>query len=69
MKTDKVEKIYTALVHGIIDEEEGTIDLPIGRPDEIGIKRKVMTNGAPCVTHYKVLKKIFSKEKLHIKPN
>lgn len=62
MKTDKVEKIYTALVHGIIDEEEGTIDLPIGRPNEIGIKRKVMPNGAPCVTHYKVLKRFFPKK-------
>ena len=50
------------MVHGIIDEEEGTIDLPIGRPDEIGIKRKVMPNGAPCVTHYKVLKRFFPKK-------
>lgn len=61
MKTDQVEKFYTALVHGIIDEEEGTVDLPIGRPDDIGIKRKVMADGSPCVTHYTVLGRYFPK--------
>lgn len=59
MKNGSVEKEYIALVHGIIDEEHGTVDLPIGRPDDIGIKRKVMQNGSPCVTHYKVLERFF----------
>lgn len=57
MHTDKVKKIYIALVCGNIYEEEGVIDLPIGRPDKIGIKRAVMENGSPCITNYKVLKR------------
>lgn len=57
MKENLVEKKYIALVHGIIEEEEGTIDLPIGRPEDIGIKRKVMKEGLPCVTHYRVLER------------
>ena len=63
MKENVVEKKYIALVHGIISEEEGTIDLPIGRPGDVGIKRKVMKDGAPCVTHYKVLNRYFPNDK------
>ena len=33
MHTDKVKKIYTGIVKGIIEEEEGTVDAPIGQPD------------------------------------
>ena len=66
MKEDVVEKRYIALVHGIISEEEGTIDLPIGRPEDVGIKRRVLKNGSPCVTHYKVLERYFpDKENPH----
>ncbi len=54
MKNDQVVKQYIALVHGIVKENQGTVDLPIGRPDDIGIKRKVMASGSPCVTHYEV---------------
>lgn len=63
MKENVVEKKYIALVHGIIAEEEGTIDLPIARPGSVGIKRKVMEDGAPCITHYKVLNRYFPDEK------
>ena len=63
MKENIVEKRYIALVHGIITEEEGTIDLPIGRPGDVGIKRRVMKDGSPCVTHYKVLDRYFPDEK------
>lgn len=59
MKAGDVEKRYIALVHGIIEEDNGTIDLPIGRPDDIGIKRKVMKDGSPCITHYKVLERYY----------
>ena len=63
MKENIVEKKYIALVHGIIPESEGTIDLPIGRPGEVGIKRKVMKDGSPCVTHYRVLEHYFPDDK------
>lgn len=62
MKANTVQKRYVALVHGIIEEDNGTIDLPIGRPDNIGIKRKVMKDGSPCVTHYKVLDRFYPKD-------
>lgn len=63
MKANTVKKRYVALVHGIIEEDNGTIDLPIGRPDDIGIKRKVMEGGSPCITHYKVLERFYADDK------
>lgn len=53
----QVKKIYKALVKGIILQDEGTIDLPIGRPEEDNIKRTVMVDGYPSVTHYEVVER------------
>ena len=61
MKSDKVIKRYIAVVHGIIKEEKGTIDLPIGRRDPDDIQRCVMEDGYPSVTHYKVLERFYGK--------
>lgn len=55
MKENTVEKRYKAIVKGIVESDEGTIDLPIGRPDPDHVRRGVMEDGAPSVTHYKVL--------------
>ncbi len=55
MKENTVEKRYIAVVKGIVESDEGTIDLPIGRPDPDHVRRGVMEDGAPSVTHYKVL--------------
>jgi 23S rRNA pseudouridine1911/1915/1917 synthase len=60
MKSDSVVKRYLAVVHGIITEESGIIDLPIGRQNPDDIKRCVMEDGYPSVTHYKVLERFNS---------
>ncbi|SCZ77245.1 RluA family pseudouridine synthase [Acidaminobacter hydrogenoformans] len=52
MKRDEVEKRYLALVHGDLKADEGTIDAPIGRPDEERVERMVMAAGQPSTTHY-----------------
>lgn len=61
MKQNLVEKKYIAIVKGIMESESGTIDLPIGRPDPENVRRGVMEDGSPSVTHYKVLKR-FSRQ-------
>lgn len=61
MKKNLVEKRYIAIVKGIVEAEEGTIDLPIGRPDPDNVRRDVMDGGSPSVTHYKVLRR-FSRQ-------
>jgi len=56
MKTDEFQKRYLALVHGNLKEKEGTINLPIYRPEVEGnIKRVIDERGQESITHYKVI--------------
>lgn len=57
MRENAVEKRYISIVKGVMDSDEGTVDLPIGRPDPDDVRRGVMEDGAPSVTHYKVLER------------
>lgn len=60
MKADHIQKKYIALVKGLIAEDRGTIDLPLGRPDPNEVERWVMPaedGGYPSVTHFKVLER------------
>lgn len=59
MKENNLEKRYLAVVHGHLEEMEGTIDLPIYRPEgeEFGIKRIVDERGQRSITHYKVVER------------
>lgn len=58
LKEHSINRIYVALVHGNIKEEEGTVNAPIGRhPTE---RKKMSTqakNGRTAITHYKVLQR------------
>lgn len=58
LKEHSIHRIYEAVVHGNIKENEGTINAPIGRHP---IDRKKMSTHAKtartAVTHYKVLKR------------
>ena len=54
MAADRVDKIYTAIVHGIT-EPSGTIDLPILKDPNHKARRMVSPEGYPSVTHYKTL--------------
>ena len=59
MQLNHLEKRYLAVVHGHLQKEEGTIDLPIFKPeDEESIfKRIIDERGQRSITHYKVVKK------------
>lgn len=58
LKEHSINRLYRAIVHGVIDEDEGTVNKPIGRNEK---DRKKMacnvTNAKNAVTHYKVLKR------------
>ncbi|MBI2634702.1 RNA pseudouridine synthase [Candidatus Peregrinibacteria bacterium] len=55
-KEHKVEKIYLALVKGILEHKEGIIDSPIAR--RLSDKRKmgVSLDGRRAISHFRVLK-------------
>jgi len=58
LKEHSITRKYRAIVHGILKEDEGMIDQPIGRHP---IDRKKMAinhkNGKHAVTHYRVLER------------
>lgn len=54
----EVKKIYIALVRGLIKEENGVIDLPIGRHPTDRKKMAVVKDGRQAITHFKVLKRL-----------
>ena len=57
LKEHKVKKTYIALVRGVVKENEATIDMPIGRSDNVRVKMAVKKEGKNAITHFKVLKK------------
>lgn len=50
-----VKRKYTALVHGNIPHDFGTIDAPIGRNEKDRQSMDVVDNGKEAVTHFNVL--------------
>lgn len=58
LKVHSITRRYRAIVHGVIKEDEGTVDAPIGRHPtdrkKMAINEK---NGKAAVTHYRVLRR------------
>jgi 23S rRNA pseudouridine1911/1915/1917 synthase len=58
LKEHSITRRYAAIVHGVLKEDEGTINAPIGRHP---IDRKKMSinekNGREAITHYRVLER------------
>jgi len=58
MQQNGIEKRYLALVHGHMEQMEGTIDKPIYRPEIEGNMRRVVDErGQRSITHYKVVER------------
>ncbi len=49
-------KEYLALVSGVMEQECGTIDAPIGQEEGVRMIRKVMDSGKEAITHYKLVR-------------
>jgi 23S rRNA pseudouridine1911/1915/1917 synthase len=58
LKVHSITRVYHAIVHGVLKDDEGTVDAPIGRHP---VDRKKMSinhkNGKEAITHYKVLQR------------
>lgn len=58
LKEHSITRRYRAICHGVLKEEEGTVDKPIGRHPTDRKKMSVNEkNGKRAVTHYRVLKR------------
>lgn len=52
-----INRIYTGIVYGVLDADEGTIDEPIARDKRDRKRMSVNLDGKRAITHYKVLKR------------
>ncbi|NFR04390.1 RluA family pseudouridine synthase, partial [Clostridium botulinum] len=57
LKEHSMKREYIAVVEGIVKEENGLVDEPLGRNPKDRIKMAVVEGGKNAVTHYEVLKR------------
>lgn len=57
LKAKKNLREYTALVHGRMPNDQGTIIAPLGRSRRDRKKQAVVADGRPAITHYRVIKR------------
>lgn len=58
LKEHTITRRYRAIVHGVIKEDRGSVNAPIGRHPTDRKKMSINEkNGRPAVTHYEVLKR------------
>ena len=57
LKDHTMAREYIALVRGVIKENSGTIDMPIGRDKKDRQKMAVTKDGKPATTHFQVLER------------
>jgi len=57
IKVHSIQREYTALVHGVIKENLGTIDAPIGRSKLDRKKMAVVKDGRPAISNYEVIRR------------
>ena len=63
MRKSTVVKKYYALVEGLVEEDHFLIDLPVGRPDEVSIRRAVMPEGGKnALSEVNVIERFTSEE-------
>ena len=63
MSQNNIEKRYLSVVHGHLENMEGTIDLPIYRPEGEGVIGRVIDErGQRSITHYKVIKRLEARD-------
>ena len=57
LKDHTMAREYMALVRGVIKENSGTVDMPIGRDKNNRQKMAVVKEGKPSVTHFQIVER------------
>lgn len=57
LKVHSITRKYRAIVHGVIHEEEGSVDAPLGRNPQDRKKMAIRQDGKNAITHFKVLER------------
>ncbi|MCS7198086.1 MAG: RluA family pseudouridine synthase [Candidatus Bipolaricaulota bacterium] len=67
-KSRAIEKRYLALVHGCIAEDEGRIEGPIGRDPVNRQRMRILPQGKPAITEFRVLRRFRDTTLVEIRP-
>ena len=59
----KINRTYVALVQGLMKQEQGIVNEPIGRDRHHATRRRVSRTGQAAKTSYRVLKRNMAKMK------
>ena len=57
LKDHSINRVYHAICYGVIKEDEGFVEAPIGRSSNDRKKMAVVSDGKYAYTHYRVLKR------------
>ena len=63
LKQHEIQREYIALVHGVLDHDQGKIDAPVGRSVHNRLLMDVVKDGKRAVTHFEVVER-FAKHTL-----
>ncbi len=61
LKDRKVKREYATLVEGILEEDEGTIEAPLGRSVDDPTKMGIVESGKEAITDFRVISRFVSK--------
>jgi 23S rRNA pseudouridine1911/1915/1917 synthase len=64
----RVRRTYHATVTGVIRDDAGVIDAPLGRDPALPYRRAVVASGLPAITHYRVLARTPTTTRLELVP-
>jgi 23S rRNA pseudouridine1911/1915/1917 synthase len=64
----RVKKFYLALVCGAVEQDQGEIDAPIGYDPKVWPHWRVMSDGRPAKTHFKVRRRLSAHTLLELEP-
>lgn len=69
-KRRTVDKIYLALVHGLLEEQKGRVEAAIGRDPHAVLRRTVRSvpHGKPATTEFRVLRRFTAATLLEVRP-
>lgn len=58
LEVHSITRKYRAIVYNNFNEDEGTVNAPIGRDPKNRLRQAIVTDGRRAVTHYKVLERL-----------
>ncbi|WP_235427009.1 RluA family pseudouridine synthase [Cohnella kolymensis] len=67
MREKKIERLYVALAEGMLEQNKGTINKPIGQDRHHSTRRRVSETGDAAVTHYEVIERLPNHTLVHLR--